>query len=131
KRNSVFGISVDGNAFERVKKAIEQGERPPAAAVNVEALVNYFAGGARRSPREASLEVEGSPAPTPSSARTVILRCTVDTQQIDIPTGGSVPPIGTDARIEIEFDPSVVASQHRVGDAEAVASEPALLKNVS
>jgi hypothetical protein len=129
-RNSVFGISVNNNAFEQVKSAIEHGERP--SNVDVEGLVNYFAGAAKRSPREVSLEAEGSPAPIDEGPRTVFVRYTVDTARGDLPPHASVPPIATDARVDIEFDSRAVASFRRVGgDARADAVEPSLLKNVS
>ena len=130
-RNSVFGISVSDNAFEQVKSAIERGEHP--ANVDVEALVNYFAGAAKRAPRDVSLEVEGSPAPINEGPRTVFVRYTVDTARDNTPANASfVPPIATNAHVEIEFDPRAVASYRRVGgEPKTDAFEPSLLKNVS
>jgi len=128
-RDSVFGISVNDGAFGRVKDAIERGERP--ANVDVEGLVNYFAGPASRSPREVSLEVEGSPAPVNEGERTVFVRYTVDTARDEF-AHASVPPIATNAHVEIEFDPRAVASYRRVGgEPKTDLFEPSLLKNVS
>jgi hypothetical protein len=128
-RNSIFGVSVNGNAFEQVKSAIERGEHP--SHVDVQALVNYFAGAAARPPREVSLEVEGSPAPT-NAEQTVFIRYTVDTARDDVAPNASVPPIATNARMEVEFDPRAVASYRRIGgDESPTAFESSLLKNVS
>lgn len=128
-RDSVFGISVSDDAFERVKGAIERGEHP--ADVDVEALVNYFAGPAQHAPREVSLEVEGSPAPVNEGERTVFVRYTVDTARDDF-AHASVPPIATNAHVEIEFDPRAVTSYRRVGgEPKTDMFEPSLLKNVS
>ncbi|HEV3486616.1 MAG TPA: hypothetical protein VG106_14490, partial [Vicinamibacterales bacterium] len=41
---SVFGLTIDPEVFRRIKSTIEKGSRPAPAMVNVEALVNYFAG---------------------------------------------------------------------------------------
>lgn len=130
-RNEVFGISVDADAFARVKNAIEHGERP--RGVNVEALINYFAGPPEgRAPREVGLEVEASPAPVSAGPRAFIIRTTVDTARAELAPGASVPPIATNARMEIELDGNAVISHRRAGAGEALSGfEPTLLKNVS
>ena len=128
-RDSVFGISVNGNAFEQVKSAIERGERP--SNVDVEALINYFAGAAERSPREVSLEVEGSTAPVDEGERTVFVRYTIDTARSAVAPNASVPPIATNARVDVDFDSQSVASFRRVGGESKGTIETSLLKNVS
>jgi hypothetical protein len=130
-RDEVFGISIDRNAFTRVKDAIERGERP--RNVNVEALINYFAGPPeRRAPREVGLEVEASPAPVSAGPRMFIIRMTIDTAHAAIPQGGSVPPVATNARIELDLDSTAVLSHHRAGSGDALSgAEPTLLENVS
>jgi hypothetical protein len=129
-RKDVFGFSVNPTAFEQVKSAIERGEHP--SNVDVEALINYFAGSAKRAPREVSLDVEGSPAPVSNGDRTVLVRYTVDTARADIAPHGSIPPIATDASVEIEFDPRAVASYRLIGGGrETNVAEATLLKNTS
>jgi hypothetical protein len=127
-RDEVFGISVDRTAFDRVKDAIERGERP--AAVNVEALVNYFAG-PQKTRREVSLETEGSPAPVGDGHR-AILRYTIDTASAAVADGASVPPVASDAKIEVVFDEKAVGSHRLIGGAGGTPkAESALLKNTS
>ncbi|HEX8154297.1 MAG TPA: von Willebrand factor type A domain-containing protein [Thermoanaerobaculia bacterium] len=132
-KTSVFGISVERDAFYRVKRAIENGERPAAGSVNVEALVNYFAGPAKKAPKDVRLEIEGSPAPVVmSGGHNAILRFTIDTAQAEASPTSSIPPIATDAHIDIELDANAVASYRRVGaERSTLASENTLLKNVS
>jgi hypothetical protein len=128
-RDSVFGISVNGNAFEQVKSAIERGERP--SNVDVEALINYFAGTAERLPRDVSLEAEGSTAPVDEGERTVFVRYTIDTARGAVAPNASVPPIATNARVDVDFDSQSVASFRRVGGESKGTIETSLLKNVS
>src|SRR5438132_996037 len=71
-------------------------------------------------------------APITEGPRTVFVRYSVDTTRNDIAPHSSVPPIGTNAHVEIEFDPRAVASYRRIGgDPRTDAFEPSLLKNVS
>jgi len=138
-RDEVFGISVDRDAFRHVKDAIERGERP--RSVNVEALINYFAGPPeRRAPREVGLEVEASPAPVTAGPRAFLIRTTIDTARESLPAGASNPPVATDARVEIELDGNAVVSHRRAGsDASRIKElpdalsgfEPTLIQNMS
>lgn len=129
---SVFGISVDPEVFRRVKTTIESGNRPAPASVNIEALVNYFAGApTRRVRRGVRLEAEASPAPVGANGRRAILRFTIDTASIGVAERGSVPPIATDARLEIDFNRDAVERFTPIGDASAPTSESALLHNIS
>ncbi len=129
--STLFGISVDHEAFDRVKSQLEAGERPAASSVNVEALANYFAGPAPHSSREVKLEVEGSPAPLPNASDRLILRFTIDTATADVPVGASLPPIATNASLMIEFDSKSVASFRRLGGSSTFHTEKSLLKNTS
>jgi hypothetical protein len=129
--DALFGISVDRRVFDRIKSAIEHGERPDSTSINVDALVNYFAGPPPRAPREVKLEAEGSPAPVPGDELRQIVRVTVDTATTETTTG-SVPPIAADAVLDVRFDPHTVATHRRIGGNELSASaQPSLLKNAS
>lgn len=129
---SVFGISVDSSVFRRIKTTIESGARPSPSSGDVEALVNYFAGApSRRVKRGVHLEAEASPAPVDANGKRGILRLTIDTASIDVPEGGSVPPIGTDARLEIDFNRQAVEHYEAIGDSATLTPERALLHNLS
>ncbi|HEX9986827.1 MAG TPA: von Willebrand factor type A domain-containing protein [Thermoanaerobaculia bacterium] len=126
----IFGISVNPEAFRNVKSTIEQGARPAAEQVNVEALMNYFAGGASDSKRNVRLDVEASRSPV--EKHRYLLRLTVDTAKASLARGASAPPVATDAKVEINIDPRIVAKIHRLGGGdELMAKEPRLLANTS
>jgi hypothetical protein len=132
QKSEVFGISVDPNVFDRVKDSLQKGTRPPAANVNVDALVNYFAGPPARAPRRGvSLEVEASPAPVEAEGDHAILRFTIDTPRVEVGPRESTPPAAVDARIEIEFDQKAVANFRRIGTGAPVSPESTLLHNLS
>lgn len=132
QKSEVFGISVDPNVFDHVKDALQKGTRPAAASVNVDALVNYFAGPPARAPRRpVALEVEVSPAPIEAEGDHAILRFTIDTARTAVGPRESTPPAATDARIEIEFDKKAVAHFRRIGTSTPVSPESTLLHNLS
>ena len=115
-QSSVFGISVDAQVFQRIKTTLENGGRPDASAVDVDALVNYFAGPPAKRPRRIVLDVEASPAPIEAEGDHAVLRLTVDTPGANVPEGGSMTPVATDARIEVDVNENVVANAHRIGN---------------
>ncbi|HVR40283.1 MAG TPA: von Willebrand factor type A domain-containing protein [Thermoanaerobaculia bacterium] len=129
---SAFGITIDPEAFQRLKMLIENGDRPKADSVDVEALVNYFAGSPKRSRREVQLEVEGSPAPVGVEGHRGIVRFTIDTATVDVQPNGSVPPVGTDASVAVKLDDRAVESFRAIGEQQNfVITEAILQKNVS
>ena len=128
----VFGISVDPNVFLDMKTALQKGERPSASVVNVDALVNYFAGPPENAPRRVTLEVEASPAPVEADGDHAVLRFTIDTPRIVVGPRESTPPAATDAHVDIQIDPKAVASFHRIGGGNALdGPESMLLHNLS
>lgn len=131
-RAKVFGIAVDPAVFHGIKSTLERGAKPAASAINVDALVNYFTGSPKSVKRDVQLDVEASPAPvaTPENRRGLI-RFTIDTERRDLPANSSVPPVATDARLEIEFDERAVASHRRIGQGSESAAEAVLLQNMS
>jgi hypothetical protein len=112
KEDTFFGISVSAQAFHDIRTTLESGRRPAASAVNVEALVNYFAGAPARRPRVVSLEVEASPAVIPAEGEHAVLRFTIDT-----PAGSGVA--ASDARIDVVINDAVVADAQRLGESTA------------
>jgi hypothetical protein len=130
EQHEVFGISLDPAAFPAIRTSIESGRRPSPDRIDVEALVNYFAG-AQSSRRDVALEVEASPAPIAVEGDVAFLRFTVDTAKIAVPARASVPAIARDAHLHIDIDTNAVASFRRIGDSENEESEEALLYNTS
>jgi hypothetical protein len=132
QKKTVFGISIDPETFPSIKKDLENGTRPSPGRIDVDALVNYFAGAPAKAPRRAvNLEVEASPAPIRTEGQRAILRFTIDTARVAVAQRASTPPIATEATIEIDFNQNVVAGYRRVGNEAGVIAEPILLHNVS
>lgn len=125
--NSVFGISVDPAVFHNIKATLEQNQRPSASAVNLEAIVNYFAGAPPKPPRSGvKLEAEGSPSPVEPIGQRGFLRFSIDTA-----AGESTLPVGSNAKLEIDFNSNVVEQATPVGDSPVTGPESALLNNLS
>ncbi|MFC1672800.1 VWA domain-containing protein [Pseudomonadota bacterium] len=81
---STFSIDVDTGAYANVRRHLNQGQLPPADAVRVEELVNYFSydyptPNDRETPFQASTEV----VPTPWNANTYLMRIGVKAYDID------------------------------------------------
>ena len=132
QKTSLFGISIDPRAFDRVRTAIENGSRPLTEEVNVEAIVNYFAGTPLRGPDSGvSLDVEASPGPVMTPGDRAMLRFTIDTPRVEVSDRASVPPAAQDVRIEVEIDTKAVESFRRIGGSKTLTAEPTLLKNSS
>lgn len=124
---SMFGISTDPAAIEIVRTAVQRGQQP--TVVNVEAIVNYFAGAPDDTPRRMSLQVEGSPPPVLATARARIVRVTIDTPWSD---AADAPVAATDAYLTVTFDANAVASQRLIGGSTSLtASQRIVLKNTS
>jgi hypothetical protein len=128
-QRAVFGLSIDPTAFDRVKHDIENGDRPTAGSVDVSALINYFAGTARAPRHDVRLDVEASRAPL-ATDNTALVRFTVDTPREEIAAGASVPPVATNADLEITLNSTAVLS-HRLIGADQLQTQSTLLKNVS
>jgi hypothetical protein len=128
----VFGISVDPNAFTAMKTTLEAGKRPAAGTVDIDALVNYFAGRPTRATRRpVVLEVEASPAPLEAEGDQAILRFSIDTPRMDLAPRASTPPVARDVSVEIHIDPKAVANFRRIGGSTSIDSESMLQYNVS
>lgn len=126
---TLFGIAVDPGAFARVKQAIQQGRQPASADVDVDAIVNYFAGPAPGRVRALRLEAEISPSVVSQDPQERLVRFTIDAPPSDALRR---PVVATDAAVSVEFDPDSVARSSRVGDgAFTTASEAQILAGSS
>lgn len=130
---SAFGVSLDRDAFNRIRTAIENGSRPAPESVDVEAVVNYFAGPAERAPRQGlRLDVEASPAAVAAEGDRAILRITIDAARMDLPRGAAnAAPAARDAAIDVTIDANAVAHFRRVGDGSPLTTEAVLRHNTS
>ncbi|HEX8409755.1 MAG TPA: hypothetical protein VF883_12910 [Thermoanaerobaculia bacterium] len=130
RKDSVFGISVNPGVFHAIRDTLERHERPNPGSIDLEALVNYFAGRPEGRPREGvRFDVEASPAAVNADGDHAILRFTLDTP--DAQGAGSIPPAAKDASIEVSFNDKVVAHARRIGDADELSTEPILLHGTS
>lgn len=131
QKSEVFGISIDPQNFQRIRRTLETGGRPAASAVNVEAIINYFAGPPAKRPRRGvRLDVEVSPAAIEAEGDHAVLRFSVDTPAAN-PAAGSAPPVAKDVRVEVVFNDRVVAKATRIGGSESPAPEAVLLHGTS
>jgi hypothetical protein len=130
KDNSVkarpqFGIVVDPDVFAQIKSAIQQGDRPTAEQIDVDALVNYFAGPPRRHDREIRLEAELSPVAGSADPQRRLMRFTIDTPSTAI----RAPEIITNATISVDFDPEGVQSHVRLGQSQFTSVSQSLVRD--
>lgn len=126
-----FGVSLDTDAFRRVQARLESGTRPDERAVDVEAIVNYFAGSATTTPRRgARLEAEISPAAVEAEGDVAVLRFSIDTPRVAARDGASTLPAASNARIEVDFASEAVHSVRPIGSIGRDV-EPVLLHNLS
>jgi hypothetical protein len=124
----VFGISIDPQNFHRIRRTLESGGRPASAAVDVEAIVNYFAGPPEKRPRRGvRLDVEASPAAIEAEGDNAILRFSIDT-----PSGNpAAPPAASDVRLDVDFNESVVAHSRFFGGSAPLGREAVLRPGTS
>lgn len=123
---SRFGISTDPLVVERIRESLERGERPDD--VNVEALVNYFAGGAEETATELALSVEGSPAPVAVKPSERLVRVSVDAP---MSAGLTSKRIATDVQLMVKFDSSSVGSYRLIGGTQLSDDKEELFENNS
>lgn len=102
--SELFGISTDRQSFDRIKFAIEHGDRPAADSIDVSALVNYFAGVPDHMRHPVTLDLEASTRPVRDGHPTALVRVTIDTEETIY-----------DAKLDIVFDDIAVANYHRIG----------------
>ena len=125
---TIFGLSVDPGEFRRVKSMIESG-RKPSDDVDVEAIVNHFAGATAPSMKAVRLQVEGSRVPVARNESLVMLRFTVDTAAAGRRSSATV---GTDAKIEVILNRNALLRHRVIGNTgELEAAEGVLLRGSS
>ena len=125
--SALFGVSLNRGEFDRLKTMVETRQRPDQASVDVEALVNHFAG-VRTTRDDVSLQVEASQSPLPGGPG--LLRVTMDTAPAPR-GGGSLPPVATEATLDIDVKSELIDRYTIVGSGKLSSTEPVLVKGSS
>jgi hypothetical protein len=110
---STFALNVGTASYACVRQFLQAGARPPADAVQIEELVNYFpyAYAAPRDhvPLAAALEVAAAPwAPTHRLVR-------IGLQAREATAGGTSETVAKDVKVQVEFNPAQVKSYRLIG----------------
>jgi hypothetical protein len=110
---STFGLDVDTASYANVRRFLQAGERPPADAVRIEELVNYFpyayAAPRDHAPLAATLEVAAAPwAPTHRLVR-------IGLKAREVTAGGTPVPVAKDVKVQVKFNPAQVQSYRLIG----------------
>lgn len=87
-RLSTFAVDVDTASYTLTRRMLEEGKRPPAAAVRVEEFINYFDYHYPAPAPESQMpfQVDLEAAPSPFAKGTTLLRVGVQGQQLSAQT---------------------------------------------
>lgn len=125
---STFGLDAGTASWAEARRFLDDGRLPPPEAVRVEEVVNYFSAGDRPPVRgDFALRTEGGPTPFagegagPAGDRYQILRFGLRARGVQ--SGRRKPATSTglretvarDARVQVEFNPAVVARYRLLG----------------
>ncbi|HXB02822.1 MAG TPA: von Willebrand factor type A domain-containing protein [Opitutaceae bacterium] len=110
---STFALNVGTASYACVRQFLQAGARPPADAVQIEELVNYFpyAYAAPRDhvPLAATLEVAAAPwAPAHRLVR-------IGLKAREAAAGGTSETVAKDVKVQVEFNPAKVQSYRLIG----------------
>jgi anti-sigma factor RsiW len=125
---STFGLDVGTASYANVRKFLQEGERPPADAVHIEELVNYFpyayAAPRDHAPLAATLEVAAAPwAPTHRLVR-------IGLKAREVAAGGPLVTVARDVKVQVEFNPVQVQSYQLIGYNNSPLKNKDFSKNV-
>jgi hypothetical protein len=110
---STFALDVDPASYANVRRFLQAGERPPADAVHIEELVNYFpyayATPQNNAPLAATLEVAAAPwAPAHRLVR-------IGLKARAVPAGDVLVTVAKDVTVQVEFNPARVQAYRLIG----------------
>jgi anti-sigma factor RsiW len=110
---STFGLDVGTASYANVRRFLQAGKRPPADAVYIAELVNYFpyayAAPRDHAPLAATLEVAGAPwAPAHRLVR-------IGLKAREVPAGGTPVTVAKDVTVQVEFNPAQVQMYRLIG----------------
>jgi anti-sigma factor RsiW len=128
---STFALDVGTSSYANVRRFLRAGERPPADAVCIEELVNYFpyayAAPHDNAPLAATLEVAAAPwAPAHRLVRIGLKarEVTAAARPAANPAGGALVTVAKDVKAQVEFNPAKVQSYRLIGyDGRALKKE--------
>lgn len=111
-RRSTFALHAGTGSWDLVRASLRRGELPPAAAVRVEEVVNALDDGGPPPEQGEAFRVtaEGAPSPFALRAGDRLLRFGIRAR-----TTGTAGPVAEEARVQVDFDPRVVASWRLLG----------------
>jgi hypothetical protein len=110
---STFGLDVGTAGYANVRRFLQAGKRPPADAVRIEELVNYFlyayAAPCDNAPLAATLEVAAAPwAPTHRLVR-------IGLKAREVTADGTLVAVAKDVKVQVEFNPAKVIAYRLIG----------------
>jgi anti-sigma factor RsiW len=110
---STFALDVGTASYGNVRRFLQAGKKPPADAVHIEELVNYFsyayAAPRDHAPLAATLEVAAAPwAPTHRLVR-------IGLKARDVTAGGKIGPVAKNVTVQVEFNPAQVQLYRLIG----------------
>ena len=128
---STFALDVGTSSYANVRRSLRAGERPPADAVRIEELVNYFpyayAAPRDNAPLAATLEVAAAPwAPAHRLVRIGLKarEVTPAVRPAAYLAGGTLVTVAKDVKVQVEFNPAKVQSYRLIGyDGRALKKE--------
>jgi hypothetical protein len=128
---STFALDVGTSSYANVRRSLRAGERPPADAVRIEELVNYFpyayAAPRDNAPLAATLEVAAAPwAPAHRLVRIGLKarEVTPAVRPAAYLAGGTLVTVAKDVKVQVEFNPAKVQSYRLIGyDGRALNKE--------
>jgi hypothetical protein len=119
---STFALDVGTASYANVRRFLQAGKRPPADAVHIEELVNYFpyayATPRDHAPLAATLEVAAAPwAPTHRLVRIGLKarEVTAAARPAENPAGGRLVTVAKDVKVQVEFNPTQVQAYRLIG----------------
>jgi hypothetical protein len=115
---STFALRVGDQSYGRVRSALAAGKLPSSETVREEEILNHFDYGDDRPRADVAVTAEGAAAPFAEGGL-------LQTVRIGVRTRGGSPqrPLGTDAKVQVDFNPDIVRSYRLVGHEAAPGSE--------
>jgi hypothetical protein len=114
---STFALNVGTASYACVRQFLQGGKRPPAGAVQIEELVNYFpyAYAVPRDPAPLAATLEVAAAPWAPAHRLVRIGLKAREVTAADPVGGTLVTVAKEVKVQVEFNPAQVQSYRLIG----------------